>query len=192
MLYTIEKRPISFNIHWGLDNVKALLPEHLWSQISTTYCNPAAYVDWEEVEGITFFQGHTGELLFRSPPAIMRRITRQKLRNLISQGVEIRWGVSFESFEESPSGGVTLRFADGAEETADIMVGADGARSKIRHLLLGEEKAAPVASEFVCGYSSALIGKENAERLFNTHPMLVMTYHSMGIIATGGSPPFHR
>jgi FAD-dependent urate hydroxylase len=46
-------------------------------------------------------------------------------------------GAALASFEQDAEG-VTARFADGREERADVLIGADGARSIVRRELLGE------------------------------------------------------
>lgn len=49
----------------------------------------------------------------------------------------VRLGTACTSFEQE-GGGVRAFFADGAEERADLLVGADGLRSTIRRGLLGD------------------------------------------------------
>jgi 2-polyprenyl-6-methoxyphenol hydroxylase-like FAD-dependent oxidoreductase len=173
-------------IHWGFELLENILPPALWTTIHRTYCNPAQST-YEKCEGINFYNGHTGEKLFQAPPAVMRRVTRQKMRKHISQGLDIQWNSQLESFTDNPDGGVTLSFASGATADADIVIGADGPRSKTRQLLLGEEAAALTKSDFVCGYSSAVVGRDNAKALYESHPVWTMAYHSMGVAAIGGS-----
>lgn len=47
-------------------------------------------------------------------------------------------GHRLEDLEQTP-GGTTLRFADGSESEADVVVGADGIHSAVRRALLGDE-----------------------------------------------------
>lgn len=176
-------------IHWGFELIEALLPEALWSDIHTTYCNPNVS-DQHECEGITFFNGHSGELLFQAPPAVMRRVTRQKLRHLISQGLDIRFGMAVDTLEvqdDESSESVRVRFEDGSDTTVDMVIGADGPRSKVRQTLLGKEKGKCTQSDFTCGYTSAVLGRERAELMLKAHPIWAMAYHSMGVCAVGGN-----
>ena len=188
-----DNRPVSFLIHWGFESLKEILPPELWSRIHTVFCNPADATDLES-PGITVFQGHTGELIFQAPPTVMRRVTRQKLRALASTDVDICWNKTLESFEtvDRPAGGLTLRFSDGSETTADVLVGADGPRSKVRTVLLGPEKSKLTRSDFVCGYSSAVLGREIAEKVLKAHPIWTMAYHSMGVGGLGGNSPMTK
>lgn len=66
-------------------------------------------------------------------------ILRPDLHRILSErtratGVEVRLGVSIESFNQDADG-VTVRFTDGAEGRYGLVVGADGASSSIRRML---------------------------------------------------------
>lgn len=49
----------------------------------------------------------------------------------IEAGCSVRWSRQFQGMKESPQG-VTVTFSDGAEETYDLVVGADGVHSPVR------------------------------------------------------------
>jgi 2-polyprenyl-6-methoxyphenol hydroxylase-like FAD-dependent oxidoreductase len=172
-------------IHWGFETLSELLPADLWADIHTTFCNPASR-DAKESEGIKFYNGHSGDLLFQAPPTVIKRVTRQKLRKHAAKGVDIRWSVTFDDLKVQDDG-VKITFKDGSETTADFVIGADGPRSKVRQLLLGEEKSQLTKSDFVCGYTSAVLGQEKAETILKAHPVWAMVYHSMGVLAIGGT-----
>lgn len=175
-------------IHWGFEALETLLPPELWAKIHTTFCNPAATE--EESEGITFLNGHTGELLFQSPPGVIKRVLRQRLRELLITGMDIRWNQAVNSIEADGES-VNIIFEDGSKATADMVVGADGPRSKVREILLGEEKARCTRSDFVCGYTSTVLGREKAEMALKAHPAWTMAYSTMGVCALGGTSIIH-
>ncbi|KAF5577209.1 monooxygenase FAD-binding protein [Fusarium pseudoanthophilum] len=70
----------------------------------------------------------------------MCSVSRWKLREALLHGAEdiVEFGKQFSSYEQlgGESGGVKVHFADGDEIECDVLVGADGAGSKVRKLLL--------------------------------------------------------
>lgn len=60
-------------------------------------------------------------------------VDRVKLRNTLAQGIEdcIQWNKHFVSYEEFPDR-VVAHFEDGTTAEADLLIGADGAKSKVR------------------------------------------------------------
>ncbi|OXA90084.1 FAD-dependent oxidoreductase [Flavobacterium hercynium] len=78
----------------------------------------------------------------RSNIHIARQSLRLALLEQLGNNDAVHWGHQLIDFQESKEG-VTLTFqANGATKTtkADILVGADGIRSSVRRLLIGEEK----------------------------------------------------
>lgn len=73
-------------------------------------------------------------------------------------GIEIRMGREVVAYDESKP---SIFFADGTEETADIIIGADGIKSRARELVLGFEDA-PKSSGYSC-YRAYFPGKHLRE-----------------------------
>ncbi|WP_155981841.1 NAD(P)/FAD-dependent oxidoreductase [Nocardia sp. BMG111209] len=63
---------------------------------------------------------------------------RHVLRHLLLAGLadRVRFGKQFEEYRELPDGRVRVRYTDGTEETADVVVGADGMGSAVRRRLV--------------------------------------------------------
>ncbi|MFF7214430.1 FAD-dependent oxidoreductase [Streptomyces sp. NPDC008238] len=59
-------------------------------------------------------------------------IDRGHLRELLLGPLEVQWGRSVTKAEPGTGDGVLVHFADGRKETFDLVVGADGAWSRIR------------------------------------------------------------
>ncbi|MFH8337884.1 FAD-dependent oxidoreductase [Streptomyces sp. AM6-12] len=82
-----------------------------------------------------------GTILFDMPadPGSARpEVDRGELRRLIIDSLApgtVRWGRKVTSVRYLPEGGCVLTFAEGSATRADIVVGADGAWSKVRPLL---------------------------------------------------------
>ncbi|HET6739919.1 MAG TPA: FAD-dependent monooxygenase, partial [Kribbella sp.] len=87
---------------------------------------------------------HTGTLLYQEDtpddaPMLRPEIDRADLRDLLLRSLPVqtvRWGSVFTHAD-----GHVLHFADGSTATCDLLVGADGANSRVRPLLTGTEPA---------------------------------------------------
>lgn len=82
-----------------------------------------------------------GTILFDMPadPGSARpEVDRGELRRLLIDSLApgtIRWGHKLASVQHRPEGGYVLTFAEGAAARAEIVIGADGAWSKVRPVL---------------------------------------------------------
>jgi 2-polyprenyl-6-methoxyphenol hydroxylase-like FAD-dependent oxidoreductase len=71
-----------------------------------------------------------------------RGIGRLELREILLQGLTsgsssaVHWGKALAHYERLQNGRVRVHFADGTSEEGDILVGADGSRSKVREQYL--------------------------------------------------------
>ncbi|WP_323119333.1 FAD-dependent oxidoreductase [Burkholderia alba] len=67
-----------------------------------------------------------------------KSVSRMTLRQVLLTGLDdcVHFDKTFVSYEPHPDGRVGALFADGTRATADLLVGADGARSKVRRQLL--------------------------------------------------------
>jgi 2-polyprenyl-6-methoxyphenol hydroxylase-like FAD-dependent oxidoreductase len=74
----------------------------------------------------------------RMSPASERPISRIALRKILLEGLEdiVVFDKTFVAYEAAPRGRVTVRFQDGTTATGDIVVGADGASSRVKSQLL--------------------------------------------------------
>ncbi|WTI77370.1 hypothetical protein OG242_26705 [Streptomyces sp. NBC_00727] len=84
----------------------------------------------------------TGTILFHHVPGagelFKPEIDRGTLRRLLLDSLEpgtVRWGRTLRSVEGPAGGPRRLRFADGTVVEADLVIGADGARSAVRRAL---------------------------------------------------------
>lgn len=74
----------------------------------------------------------------QSAPDAARPINRIALRQILLEGLEdvVAFDKTFERFEMAPAARVIARFACGASAEGDVLVGADGANSRVRRELL--------------------------------------------------------
>ncbi|HEX8519683.1 MAG TPA: NAD(P)/FAD-dependent oxidoreductase [Pseudonocardia sp.] len=127
-----------YRINVNPDGARALhrcLPQPLWEAFVATAVAPPG--------GITFRTERLRELLTlgrdrlvgsADPADGQYGVSRVVLRNLLLAGLDdvVRFGARFERFEVDDDGRVTARFSDGTTATGDVLVGADGANSRVR------------------------------------------------------------
>jgi 2-polyprenyl-6-methoxyphenol hydroxylase-like FAD-dependent oxidoreductase len=121
----------------GSRALKACLPAAVFDRLTMATGEPA--------RGVTFLDHRLNRLLAVDLPVRDRRsldserpIGRMILRRVLLEGMDdvVTFGKTFVAFADEPDGGVSVRFADGSEASADLIVGADGASSKVRTALL--------------------------------------------------------
>ena len=80
----------------------------------------------------------------RSNIHIARQSLRMELLNQLRDSERVQWSHQLLDFKEDESKGVTLRFQVNGEiktANADLVVGADGIRSTVRRLIIGDERS---------------------------------------------------
>jgi 2-polyprenyl-6-methoxyphenol hydroxylase-like FAD-dependent oxidoreductase len=109
---------------------------------------------------VSFFDHKLRRLLFvevpntkQTDPYAARPISRVALRQILAEGLEdtVAYGKTFQSFEKTPGGRIVARFEDGSSAEGDILVGADGAASRVRRQLLPDAKRVETGLVMVMG-----------------------------------------
>lgn len=133
-------------LHWAASHISACLPDHLVARFHEAYADPSLSPD--AVTGLPIYNGKTGELLMSMGADKPCRVSRRKLRNLCAEGVDVQYGKMFagarvllDEEANGGGGGVEVEFEDGSKATGDLLVGCDGAKSRVRRALVGEEAA---------------------------------------------------
>jgi len=75
-------------------------------------------------------------------------VDRLTLRRLLLAGLDdvVHFDKKFERYERTPDGRVTACFADGTSATGDVLVGADGANSRVREQYLARARRIDTAA----------------------------------------------
>lgn len=143
---TSRDQGLALSLHFAIPYMeKCMSPEH-FRNITKACVNPA------DAENPTFVvvDGATGKTLIKHNNAApyptatnsqtnkSYRVSRKKLREFLEDGVDIQWNKRFKEYELTDDG-VIVRFEDGSETTGDILVGADGARSRVCDQLCGDK-----------------------------------------------------
>jgi 2-polyprenyl-6-methoxyphenol hydroxylase-like FAD-dependent oxidoreductase len=113
------------------------LPPALFAKLAASCADPG--------KGVTFLDHELNRLLAidfphadRDSLEAERPVSRVALRRILLEGLgdAVHFGKKFESFEDGPRGTVVAHFADGSSARGDVLIGADGAGSRLRSQLL--------------------------------------------------------
>ncbi|GAB2843077.1 FAD-dependent oxidoreductase [Lentzea nigeriaca] len=120
----------------GSAALRDCLPPTLWHELVATAGDPG--------RGMGVFDEQL-RLLMREngtestdPATSCHAVSRRTLRGILLTGLDdvVRFGKEFLRYEQHPDGTVTAFFTDGTTATGDLLVGADGVRSRVRAQLL--------------------------------------------------------
>jgi len=125
----------------GSAALRDCLPSAQFNRLAESAADPS--------QGVTFLDHRLNRLLAidfphtdRGDAEAERPISRTVLRRALLEGLEgvVRFGRKFTGFEDAADGSVTAHFADGTFVRGDVLVGADGAGSRLRSQLLPQAR----------------------------------------------------
>ncbi|KAF4634436.1 hypothetical protein G7Y89_g3680 [Cudoniella acicularis] len=119
-------------IHWALDALRECLPPKLFSQLKSIQVDPE--VGRNDTGQFLFLNLANAEPVFRIPPSKRLRIHREKFRKLLLDGIDVKWNKSITGFSTNADGAV-VEFQGGSIARGKLLIGADGANSKLRRML---------------------------------------------------------
>jgi 2-polyprenyl-6-methoxyphenol hydroxylase-like FAD-dependent oxidoreductase len=132
-----------YRININPDGARALhecLPPALWQAFVATSATPPGGITFRTEELQELFTLSRADLTGGSNRAEDGQygVSRVVLRTLLLAGLDdvVRFGAEFERYTVEPDGQVTAHFTDGSTATGDVLVGADGANSRVRAQLL--------------------------------------------------------
>lgn len=76
-------------IHWSLDTFISMLPQHIVDKLPETYVDPEASKRGEN-GNFLFFDLRTGETRWKVPPNKRIRVSRERLRTLLLEGLDVK------------------------------------------------------------------------------------------------------
>lgn len=130
-------------LHWGSSHIASCLPEDLAARFSEAYADPSLKPDAET--GLPIHNGKTGDLIMLMGAEKPMRVSRKKMRNLFSEGIDVQYGKKvvrayvIEDASSHDDGRVKVEFQDGDHAIGDVVVGSDGAKSLLRESIVGFE-----------------------------------------------------
>ncbi|CAO2647494.1 Nn.00g084160.m01.CDS01 [Neocucurbitaria sp. VM-36] len=137
--YQTRPREWGMTLHWGSNHIASCLPPELVERFNEAYADPQQKPD--AATGLPIHNGKTGELIMEMAAEKPYRVSRKKMRNLFKEGIDVQYGKQLERTFIGEDGKVKVEFKDGSTATGDVLVGCDGAKSKVRANICGEEAA---------------------------------------------------
>jgi 2-polyprenyl-6-methoxyphenol hydroxylase-like FAD-dependent oxidoreductase len=136
---------------YGSRVLRNLLPEQNWDAfVSTTgaHGHGFGFLDEQLREQVVIEDAPE-----RDPAAAFHSVSRITLHQVLSTGLEdvVHHGKEFERYSRNADGTVTCHFTDGTSTTADVVVGADGARSRVRAQYLPHAERVDTGMRLVAG-----------------------------------------
>ena len=131
----------SLTIHWGLQHVYDMLTPNLSEQIYGCTGNKAE-MDRGKMGYFTYLNLRTGDPLIRVPVPKgwkVARMNRVKFIKLLMSDINIQYSKRLANITFPDDSTVCAEFEDGQQVTGDLLIGADGSRSAVRHFLYGKE-----------------------------------------------------
>lgn len=170
-------------LHWGTESLKRLIPEELWAQIQSTQVDPSEPT--AQSDCLTFLNAQSGKAMATIPVQYFYRLRRRKFRHLLAQGLDVRYGRNVQAVEYADDGHAIVR-CDGGSITARLVVGTDGARSTMRHLLLGPSAGRIRHLPYCATFVQASYTAKQARFLRSFHPLYLAGIHPAGYFSFFG------
>lgn len=136
-----------YRIHINPHGAQALhdcLPRRQWdSFVATAGKSSAGFAfQTEQLRDLLFLPSSMIAPAEAGPADSHHSVSRIMLREVLLDGLDdvVRFGKEFTRYEQAPDGRVTAFFADGTSATGDVLVGADGANSRVRQQYLPDAR----------------------------------------------------
>ncbi|KIX95831.1 uncharacterized protein Z520_08539 [Fonsecaea multimorphosa CBS 102226] len=177
--YLTRPREWGMTLHFGQEYLAKCIPRELMARLKEAYCDEfytGKHTSWP------MFNGQTGDKFFDMQGFNPLRVSRRKLRALLSDGVDVRYGRRIVSVSVSqPNGLATATFADGSTATGDLVVGCEGVHSYLREALVGKEQAANTPIDIQMFNTCWTLPRDVAVLQRKAHPLFRIGYHPMGM-----------
>ncbi|CAF9902785.1 MAG: hypothetical protein HETSPECPRED_000005 [Heterodermia speciosa] len=177
-----RRRDWNFGITHALPQFQECLPDNISSRLTSVLVDPIRGLSGNDT--LPMLNAESGELLMTVPTPNVFRLQRSKFRALIAEGIDIQYGKRLSNIRcEDESTQVSAQFEDGTEVTGDLLIGADGANSKVREFLFGPDEAALQPMALIgCGAVERLPAKISRQ-IRDVNDLYFVSYHPAGVCA---------
>lgn len=172
-------------LHWGAPALRSLMSEDMWSRIQSVQVDPSQPT--APKDDLNFMNAQSGETMASIPVQNFYRLRRRKLRGLLAEGLDVRYGKALRAIKYSSDGKrAKAFFEDGSSMSANLIVGTDGARSTLRRLVLGPESGAIRRLPYSAAFVQARFSPEQARYLRHFHPLYIAGINPAGFFSFFG------
>lgn len=173
-------------LHWAIPVLKSLIPDSATEALQSVQVDP--HTPTKAIDNLAFLNGETSEVMTAAEIPYFHRLRRSKLRALLAKDLDVRWNKKLVgiSFANDRKDGLTATFEDGEQIEATMVIGADGARSRIRNLLVGPEAAVNARLPYAASFIQAKYTREQALFLRKFHPLFLASPHPDNLFAFFG------
>ncbi|GHH48235.1 FAD-dependent oxidoreductase [Lentzea cavernae] len=145
---------IGYRVGISPDGSKALhscLPPDVFAEFVRTTARPPKHIVMRTEKYKELLVGEIDTELDDSRSE--KSVSRIAMRTALLGGLDdvVRFDKSFRHYSHNDDGTVTAFFDDGTSETGDVLVGADGAQSKVRRLRLPDAKVVDTGITSIAG-----------------------------------------
>jgi 2-polyprenyl-6-methoxyphenol hydroxylase-like FAD-dependent oxidoreductase len=157
-----------------------MLPEELSAQINSCQVDP--YIDCAAIgeDRIILYNGETREEAFKFPIPHAREINIRRLRVLCAEQLDVQYGKAFQRYETGRHGEIKVYFEDGSSDEGHIIIGIDGANSKVRHQLLGSEAMMDILPFALMNFNASYTAEQALFIKERLHPLVDIAIHPAG------------
>lgn len=130
----------AITIHWALQALEYCLPEDMFRRLTDIQVDREQGI--RDTGRFLFLNLANAQPRYEIPPTKRMRVNRKLLRQLLAEGIDVRYGKRLTNCGLSQeSHAAVVSFEDGASETSNLIIGCDGSNSRVRHLLFGGDNA---------------------------------------------------
>ncbi|KAL6159236.1 hypothetical protein ACJBU6_03319 [Exserohilum turcicum] len=170
----------AFTLGWARPYLFDLIPEELSDQINSCQVDP--YVDCAAIgeDRIVIYNGQTREEAFAFPIPKAREINIRKLRVLLADQLNVQYSKSFSHYETNNQGRVKVYFDDGSTDEGDVLIGINGAMSKVRRCLLPREGNMDTLPFALMNFNASYTDEQARFIKERLHPLVDIAIHPSG------------